>query len=141
MESGAKSCEVKKAMKSRGGLGREVPLSPVLLPRFYFFALLFTSHRSPQLLISGLAATLPPLPRNDSHKNVAGGTRPLALGRNLQNLVSLRVFGMEIYYICTFRYCLVLCIKKFTTSALTLTTQKSSLEVSLIWSLTHIGSP
>ena len=36
-------CEVKKAMKSRGGLGREV----LLLPRFYFFALLFTSHRSP----------------------------------------------------------------------------------------------
>ena len=32
-------CEVKKAMKSRGGLGREV--------RFYFFALLFTLHRSP----------------------------------------------------------------------------------------------
>ena len=31
-------CEVKKAMKSRGGLP---------LPRFYFFALLFTSHRSP----------------------------------------------------------------------------------------------
>ena len=31
-------------MKSRGGLEREVPL---LLPRFYFFALLFTSHRSP----------------------------------------------------------------------------------------------
>ena len=32
-------CEVTKAMKSIGGLGREV--------RFYFFALLFTSHRSP----------------------------------------------------------------------------------------------
>ena len=30
-------CEVKKGMKSRGGLGREVPLP---LPRFYFFALL-----------------------------------------------------------------------------------------------------
>ena len=30
-------CEVKKAMKS----------GPLLLPRFYFFALLFTSHRSP----------------------------------------------------------------------------------------------
>ena len=31
-------CEVKKAMKSRGGLGREVrfPLSPFLLLRFYF---------------------------------------------------------------------------------------------------------
>ena len=36
-------CEVKKAMKVEGGLGREV----LLLPRFYFFALLFTSHRSP----------------------------------------------------------------------------------------------
>ena len=36
-------------MKSRGGLGREVrfPLSPLPLPRFYFFALLFTSHPSP----------------------------------------------------------------------------------------------
>ena len=36
-------CEVKKGMKSRGGLGREVrelPLSPLPLPRFYFFALL-----------------------------------------------------------------------------------------------------
>ena len=47
-------CEVKKAMKSRGGLGREVreqilqafPLSPLPLPRINFFALLFTSHRS-----------------------------------------------------------------------------------------------
>ena len=44
-------CEVKKAMKSRGELGREVrfPLSPpppLRLPRFYFFAPLFTSHRS-----------------------------------------------------------------------------------------------
>ena len=47
LDSGER-CEVKKAMKSRGGLGREVrePLSPLLLPRFYFFALLFTSHRS-----------------------------------------------------------------------------------------------
>ena len=35
-------CEVKKAMKSRGGLE-----TPLLLPRVYFFALLFTSHRSP----------------------------------------------------------------------------------------------
>ena len=41
-------CEVEKAMKSRGGLGREVrEPSPLLLSRFYFFALLFTSHRSP----------------------------------------------------------------------------------------------
>ena len=36
-------CEVKKAMKSRGGNGE----SSAPLPRFYFFALLFTSHRSP----------------------------------------------------------------------------------------------
>ena len=35
-------CEVKKAMKSRGG-----PYFLYYLPRFYFFALLFTSHRSP----------------------------------------------------------------------------------------------
>ena len=40
-------CEVKKAMKRRGGLGREVREPPLLLPCFYFFALLFTSHRSP----------------------------------------------------------------------------------------------
>ena len=33
---GGEQCEVKKAMKSRGGLAS-----------FYFFALLFTSHRSP----------------------------------------------------------------------------------------------
>ena len=36
-------CEVKIAIKSRGGLGRH--LSPSLA--FIFFALLFTSHRSP----------------------------------------------------------------------------------------------
>lgn len=48
--------------------------------------------------------------------------RRLALGRKLQNLVPLRVFGMENYYIFTFRYCFVLCIKKFTKSALTMTT-------------------
>ena len=39
-------CGVEKAMKSRGGLGREVR-EPLLLPRFYFFALPFTLHRSP----------------------------------------------------------------------------------------------
>ena len=37
-------CEVKKAMKSRGGLEREVPSLTALL---HFFALLFTSYRSP----------------------------------------------------------------------------------------------
>ena len=42
-------CEVKKAMKSRGDWGERCgfPLSPLPLPRFYFFALLFTSHSSP----------------------------------------------------------------------------------------------
>ena len=42
-------CEIKIAMKSRGGLGREVrePSLTSPLPRFYFFALLFSSHRSP----------------------------------------------------------------------------------------------
>ena len=41
-------CEVKKAIKSRGGLGREVrELLPRTLPSFYFSALLFTSQRSP----------------------------------------------------------------------------------------------
>ena len=40
-------CEVKIAMKSRGGLGREVRELTSPLPRFYFFALLFSSHRSP----------------------------------------------------------------------------------------------
>ena len=38
-------CRVKKAMKSWGGLGREV--TPLLLPRFYFSRSLSTSHRSP----------------------------------------------------------------------------------------------
>ena len=54
----------------------------------------------------------------------------LALGCKLQILVSLRVFGMESHYICPFRYPLVLCIKKFTKNAPTLTTQKSPSEVS-----------
>ena len=44
----------------------------------------------------------------------------LALGCKLQILVSCRVFGMESYYICPFRYCLVLCIMRFTKNALTL---------------------
>ena len=38
-------CEVKKAMKSRGGLGRASLTSPP--SSFLFFALLFTSHCSP----------------------------------------------------------------------------------------------
>ena len=65
----------------------------------------------------------------------------LAWGCKLQTLASLRVFGMESYYICPFKCCLVLYIKKFTKNALTLTTQKSPLGVSLSLSVshTHIG--
>ena len=63
----------------------------------------------------------------------------LALGCKLQILVSCRVFGMESYYICPFRYCLVLCIMRFTKNALTLTTQKSPWGVSLSLSHTHVG--
>ena len=68
-----------------------------------------------------------------------GDARRLALGCRLQILVSFGVFGMEIYYISPFRYPLVLCIKKVTKNALTLTTQKSPLGVSLSLSHTHIG--
>ena len=68
-----------------------------------------------------------------------GDARRLALGCRLQILVSFGVFGMESYYISPFRYRLVLCIKKVTKNALTLTTQKSSLGVSLSLSHTHIG--
>ena len=51
-----------------------------------------------------------------------GDARRLALGcPELQILVSLRVFGMESHYICPFRCHLVMCIKKFTKNALTLT--------------------
>ena len=46
---------------------------------------------------------------------------------------------MESHYVCPFRYRLVLCIKKFTKKALTLTTQKSPLGVKLSLSHTHIG--
>ena len=65
--------------------------------------------------------------------------RRLAFGCKLQILASPRVFGMESHYICPFLYRLVLCIKKFTKNALTLTTQKSPLGVSLSLSHTHIG--
>ena len=70
-----------------------------------------------------------------------GDARRLALGCKLQLLVSLRVFGIESHYICPFRYRLVLCIKKFTKNALTVTTQKSPLGFSLSLSHTHIGLP
>ena len=69
-----------------------------------------------------------------------GDAGRLALGRKLQILVSPRVFGMESRCICPFRYHLVLCIKKFTKNALTLTTQKSPSN-SLSLSHTHIGLP
>ena len=62
-------------------------------------------------------------------------------GRVGVNLVSLRVFGMESHYIYPFWYHLVLCIKKFTRNAPTLTNQKSPLGVSLSLSHTHIGLP
>ena len=45
----------------------------------------------------------------------------LALGCKKQILVSIRVFGMESHYICPFRCRLVMCVKKFTKNALTLT--------------------
>ena len=66
-------------------------------------------------------------------------SRRLALECKLQILVSLKVFGMESYYICPFRYRLGLRIKKFTKNALALTTQKSTSGVSL--SLSHTYTP
>ena len=54
----------------------------------------------------------------DSHIKVRGNARHLALGCKLQILVLLRVFGVESHYICPFKYCLVLCTKKFTKNAL-----------------------
>ena len=52
-----------------------------------------------------------------------------------------RCLGLKAIYICTVRYRLVLCIKKFAKNALTLTIQKSPLGVSLSLSQTHIGLP
>ena len=62
-------------------------------------------------------------------------------GCKLQILVSLWVFGMESHCICPFRCHLGLSIKIFTKNALTLTTHKSPLGVSLSLSHTHIGLP
>ena len=70
-----------------------------------------------------------------------GDVRRLPLEWKLQILVSLEVFEMESYYICPFRYHLVLLIKKFTKNALTLTTQKSPLVVSLSLNQTYIDLP
>ena len=55
----AERCEVKKAMKVEGDWRERC--SPLLLPRFYFFALLFTSHRSPLSERLELASRLSPL--------------------------------------------------------------------------------
>ena len=60
-------------------------------------------------------------------------------GCKLQILLKLKMFGMESHYMCPLRYRLVLCIKQFTTNALTLTTQKSLAVVSLSLRYTHIG--
>ena len=49
------------------------------------------------------------------------------------------VSGMERHYVRPFRCRLILYIKKFTKNAMTLTTQKSPLGVSLNLSHTHIG--
>ena len=60
-------------------------------------------------------------------------------GCKLQILVKFKMFGMESHDMCPLRYRLVLCVKKFTTNALTLTTQKSLVVVSLSLSYTHVG--
>ena len=70
-----------------------------------------------------------------------GDARRFSLGCRLQIFVSLKVFGMESYYICPFRYRLELFMEKVAKNALTLTTQKSPLGVSLSLSHTHIGLP
>ena len=64
-----------------------------------------------------------------------------ASARPLQILVSLRAFGTESDWICSFRYRLGLCIKKFAKKAVTLTSQKPSLRVSLSLSHPDIGFP
>ena len=81
-------------------------------------------------------------PLGDSRKKVTGMLVVSLWGVNVCRFWShFYVFGMERHYytVCPFRYRLVLYIKKFTKNALTLTTQKSPLGVSLNWSHTHIG--
>ena len=75
----------------------------------------------------------------NSHLKVTGVLVASLWGCKLQILVKLRMLGMESHYMCPLRYRLVLYIKKFTTNALTLTTQKSLDVVSLSFSYTHIG--
>ena len=67
-----------------------------------------------------------------------GGRVFFISGCKLQNLVSLKVFGMESHYICLFRYRLVLSIKNVTKNALPDHTE-SPIGVSLSLSHTHIG--
>ena len=67
-----------------------------------------------------------------------GDARRLALGCKSQILVSLRMFGMESHYL-PIQVSLSIVHKKFTKNALTLTTQKSPLAVSLSLSQTYIG--
>ena len=52
-----------------------------------------------------------------------------------------RRLSLESHYICPFGYRLALCINKFANNALTLTTRKCFLGVSLRLSHTHIGLP
>ena len=66
--------------------------------------------------------------------------RGLAQRCTLQILVSLRVFGTENHYICPFRYCLGLCIKKFTKNAV-ISVLWSPLGLTLSLCHTHIGVP
>ena len=88
-------------MKSRGGLGREVrelPLSPLPLPRFYFFALLLLRTAPHYLnawnrLNAGIKVTSAELARRWGHV-----IRPF-------NTVSCIVtqFARETFEICRFR--------------------------------------
>ena len=70
---GGERCGIEKAMKSRGGL---------LLPRFYFFALPFTLHRSP--LSERLEQAMATLARPSG---------PLVPGSKNTNLVKLLPFS------------------------------------------------
>ena len=82
------------------------------------------------------------LPRGRSPYKSYGNARSLVLGRKLQILISLGLFGMEGYYICPFRYRFVVCHNdKSTKNSLTLTTRKSPVGVSLSLSHIHTGLP
>jgi len=76
----------------------------------------------------------------NSKIKVTGNARHLALWCKSQIFVSLKVFwdGKSLYLPIQVSLT-VLCIKKFTKIALTLTTQKSRLGFSLSLSHTHIG--